>query len=61
MKVILEHLHNAIRLEHRAASEQNDDVKATLKKQAALYRQLAQERSRELGIPLPAEPQTPED
>jgi hypothetical protein len=53
MKLVAEYLADAAKFE-RMAEEQNDpDVKAAMKKQAAAYRKLAVERANRMGIPPP--------
>jgi len=56
MKHVAEYWCEALRLENLAATEQNPDVKAALEQQAASYRSRAQQRAKELGLPLPTPP-----
>jgi hypothetical protein len=53
MKLILEYVQNAIKFEQLAAMERNPEAVAALKKQAAAYRKLADERAQKLGVPPP--------
>ncbi len=53
MKLVSEYLANAVKFEHLARMETDPEVKAALKKQAAAYRSLAEQRAKQLGIPTP--------
>jgi hypothetical protein len=56
MKTLLEYLERAVEFENLAASEQNDELKTQLLKQAAEYRKLAAKRAEQCGLPLPSPP-----
>jgi hypothetical protein len=53
MKMIAEYLENALQFERMAADEENPQLKADLKRQAAAYRKLAAERAQKLGLQPP--------
>jgi hypothetical protein len=59
MKLIMEYVESAIRFEHLAALETNPERSAVLKKQAAAYYQLADERAKKIGVPQPQRPPSP--
>jgi hypothetical protein len=61
MKLIMEYVQSAIKFEHLAALEANPERSAVLKKQAAAYYQLADERAKKLGVPQPAKSPSPQD
>ena len=63
MKLVVEYLHDAVRLEHLAASEPNPEVSGALKQQAAVYRRMAEERAKKMGLPPPdmLPPDVPQD
>ncbi len=56
MKLATEYLADAANFERLAQSERDLKLRAQLKKQAAAYRKLAQERALKLGMPLPPAP-----
>ncbi|MGY3527681.1 hypothetical protein [Bradyrhizobium sp. USDA 4452] len=58
MKMLTEFLERAIEFEKLAESEQNEAFKAELLKQAAAYRQLAEKRAEQYGLPKPSPPET---
>jgi len=51
MKLVAEHVRDAILFEQMASREHNTELKEALEKQAKVYRQLAQKRARKLGLP----------
>jgi hypothetical protein len=53
MKMIAEYLEHAVQFELLARTEENPKLKAELEKQAAAYRKLAAERSKQLGLKPP--------
>ena len=53
MKMVAEYLKMAEHFEQLAAEEKSEDFKANLLKQASAYRNLAIERAKNLGQPLP--------
>jgi hypothetical protein len=57
VKLITEYLEHAVAFERMAAEEQNSEVKDQFHKQAVAYRELAAERCRKLGLPLPSPPE----
>ena len=50
MKMIAEYLEHALDFERMAAGESNPQVKAAFEKQAASYRKLIADRTKELGL-----------
>ncbi len=52
MKLVTEYLVDAAKFDQLAALEQNPQVREQLKKQAAAYRKLAENRAKQLGVPL---------
>jgi hypothetical protein len=58
MKMLTEYLERALEFEQLAASEENENFKAQLLKQAASYRKLAETRAAEYGLPMPSPPET---
>jgi hypothetical protein len=56
MKLIAEYLEKAIDFERMAVIEADSALKASLLKQAADYRKLADERARRLNLTLPLRP-----
>ena len=54
MKMIAEYLEHALTFERMAADEKNPVAKADFEKQAAAYRKLAAERSKELFLNPPS-------
>jgi hypothetical protein len=58
MKLIAEYLEKAIDFEKMAVTEKDSALKASLLKQAAAYRKLAEERARRLNLPFAAPPQS---
>ncbi len=53
MKMISEYMADAAKFEQLASLEKNPEFRAQLKKQAAAYRKLAEDRAKKLGMPLP--------
>jgi hypothetical protein len=60
MKLITEYVADAVKFEHLAALERNPEVRTLLEKQAAAYRKLAVQRSKQLGVPPPEKPEKSE-
>ncbi|MBR0753488.1 hypothetical protein JQ604_14970 [Bradyrhizobium jicamae] len=58
MKMLVEYLERAVALETLAATEQDEVFRSQLLKQAAAYRQLAQKRAEQYGLPMPSSPQS---
>ncbi len=52
MKLISEYMADSAKFEQLASLEKNPEFKAQLKKQAAAYRKLAEDRAGKLGLPL---------
>jgi hypothetical protein len=60
MKMVAEYVLDAVKFERLAATEKDPDLKAALQRQAEAYRKLAMQRAKQLGIPLPTEPNPPQ-
>jgi hypothetical protein len=56
MKLIHEHVEQAVHFEKMAAEASDPAFKAQLLKQAKAYRRLAAERAKQLHVPVPADP-----
>jgi len=50
MKMIAEYLEHALSFERMAAEETNPQIKAVFEKQAASYRNILAERTKQLGL-----------
>ena len=50
LKLVAEHIRDAILFEQMASRETNPDRKETLQRQAKAHRKLADERAKELGL-----------
>jgi hypothetical protein len=50
MKMIAEYMEHALDFERMAAQEKNPEIKAAFEKQAAAYRKLATDRTKQLGL-----------
>jgi hypothetical protein len=50
MKMIAEYLEHALDFERMAAEEKNPEVKAVFEKQAATYRKLIADRTKQFGL-----------
>jgi hypothetical protein len=50
MKMIAEYLEHALNFERMAAEEKNPQIKAVFEKQAASYRKILAERTKQLGL-----------
>jgi hypothetical protein len=61
MKLATEHLADAAKFDELAALEQNPQVREQLQKQAAAYRKLAENRAKQIGVPLPTSPVGPKE
>ena len=53
MKMLAEHLDNAMKFERMAAGESDAKLKAEFEKQAVAYRKLAEQRARKYGYAMP--------
>ncbi len=53
MKLVTEYLADAAKFEQLVALEQDPQAREQLKKQAAAYWKLAENRAKQLGMPLP--------
>ena len=51
MKLVAEHVRDAILFEQMASREKSPELKDALEKQAKAYRKLADKRAKELGLP----------
>jgi hypothetical protein len=58
MKMIAEYLADAVKFERMAEDAIDPTVKAAFKNQAEAYRKLAVKRANELGVPVPAIPES---
>jgi hypothetical protein len=56
MKLVTEYLADAAKFDELAALEQDPHVREQLMKQATAYRNLAEKRAKQLGVPLPKPP-----
>lgn len=61
MKLLLEYLERAVQMEKLAADEQNPGFRQQLLDQAAAYRKIAAKRAHDYGLPLPSQPELPQD
>jgi hypothetical protein len=53
MQRIAQYLADAIKFDQMATEARDEELRASLTKQAAAYRTLAAERAQKLGIPMP--------
>jgi hypothetical protein len=56
MKLLTEYLEHAPSFERMAAQENDPEIRAQFKKQAAAYRKLVAERAARYGLPAPSPP-----
>ena len=53
MKLVTEYLENVVQFERMAAEADDPDLRAKLMQQSEAYRNLAEKRAEQMGVPLP--------